>query len=324
MFPKEIILETTNFCNLRCKFCHFHGINAPHKRKKGYMKPHIWERVLAELNSISKNHTSHNNHDITLCFHGAGEPLLHPELRQMLLSARVIEGLSIGFMTNGMLLSMEWAEFLIDLPLDWLSLSIDTANEAINNSIRVGSDLMTVSDNVKRLIELKARKGSELPRLHFNMVAYPQVSERDISEYVMNWIDGACNITVSRFRPVSSKRLIEYIDEGVRDRVSLRPCPLLYRQMVIGWDGRVGLCCEDIFIDECIGNVLTESIEDIFNGEPIMRIRRLHQEGRKEDVPLCRECDVWAGDIVIREEDIVLGDRVVRKKEMVWADVYEG
>ena len=303
MYPSEIIIEVTNRCNIRCKFCHFHGEGAIKKRDIGDMPDYVWKKVLRDVEAWSSV-----DKQVTLCFHGAGEPLLHPKLKEILARARKVSGASIGFMTNGMLLDESWAEFLVALPVDWVWFSIDSNSPAINDRYRKGSKLEKIVWNVERLVERKERSKSSLPILNFNMVAYPDVKREDIDDYLKKWIPHASCISVSRFRPIPSKRLLT-VDE--RKRLISKPCPLLYRQIVISWDGKVGLCCEDINIDVVLGNIVKQGILEIFNGEKINKIRVLHEKKKKGKIPLCKECDMWAADEVLSERiEEICGVRV--------------
>ncbi len=291
IYPKEIILEITNHCNLRCRFCHFHGEKALKKRKKGFISSKIWQTVFKDLSSLTKTAG-----EVTLCLHGAGESLLHPEFRKILLEARKIPCLKLGFMTNAMLLDSSWAQFLVSLPVDWLWFSVDGATPETNDYYRRGARLEVIEKNIFTLIEEKERKNSSLPLLYFNMVAYPSVTSEEIEIYVNRWLPYAQGVSISRFRPISSKRLLTPEE---RQKIKEKPCPLLYRQMVISWEGELGLCCEDIHVEFPLGRVGEVDLLTLFNSLEMQSIRKAHEEGRRTDLYLCHDCDVWAAEEIL-------------------------
>ncbi len=260
----------------------------------------LWEKVLAELENWRPQAP------VTLCLYGGGEPLLHPELREILLRASQIPHLRVGFMTNAMLLDEELARFLVDLPLAWIAFSVDGTDPSLNDRIRRGAHLEVIERNINRLIAYREEKGSSLPEITFNMVAYPEVGPREIEAYVTRWGPYATQILISRFRPVPSKRLLRPEE---REKISPHPCPLPFRQMVISWDGRVGLCCEDIFIDQLLGDVKRSSLLAVFNSRRARRLRLRHKKGLRETIPLCRNCDVWAAEDVLEERIATVGDK---------------
>ena len=245
---------------------------------------------------------------VTLMTHGAGEPLLYPDLSMLLQKATKIPHLVVGFMTNGMLLDKDWVARLIDFQVDWIALSIDGVVPRTHDFFRVGADLKKIEENVMRLIEEKDRQGSDRPFLHFNMVGYPEILNQSL-DYVMKWIPYAQDVTISKFRPVGSRKLWSEAAP-----VAFRPCPLLHRQMVISFDGKGGLCCEDIHLNVVLGDANHDSLLDIFTISPTYReYRRAHREGSIDNLPLCRDCHVWGGDIPLRNEEIELSGVLTKK-----------
>ena len=63
--------------------------------------------------------------------------------------------------------------------------------------------------------------------------------------------------------------------------------------LIILADGSVPLCCND-WLDSPfrLGNVQEQHPMDIFNSRKFDRIRGVHAEGRKNAIPICRECTV--------------------------------
>lgn len=80
-------VEITNVCNLACSFC------PGTRRPAGYMRPEDF-RLLAEK---LRGHTAY------LYLHVMGEPLLHPQLEEILAIARQL-GFRVCITTNGTLL----------------------------------------------------------------------------------------------------------------------------------------------------------------------------------------------------------------------------
>ena len=68
--------------------------------------------------------------------------------------------------------------------------------------------------------------------------------------------------------------------------------------MVIAWNGDVGLCCEDNFIEQKMGNVLDSNLREIWYGKRFRKVREFHHCGSYHRVPLCKDCDVWSADTI--------------------------
>ncbi len=294
LFPEEIVLEVTNVCNLKCRHCHFHGQSAPEIRRTGFTDRKVWEKVLKELETCGKK--------ATLMTHGAGEPLLYRQLPELLQRAKNIPNISLGFMTNGMLLDDEWARRLVDFQLDFIAFSIDGVNPSTHDHYRKNADLRIIEQNVHNLIQEKTRKKTQLPHLSFNMVCYPEIKDQAM-DYVRKWLPHASVIHISKFRPVGSRLLW---DQG--EKVDFRPCPLLGHQLVIGVDGKTGLCCEDIHLEVQTGDIMLQNMEEIFNFSSILnKYRQKHHEHSIIGLKLCHDCHVWGGDIATETDMIDLG-----------------
>ncbi|MBI5740391.1 MAG: SPASM domain-containing protein [Nitrospirae bacterium] len=72
-----------------------------------------------------------------------------------------------------------------------------------------------------------------------------------------------------------------------------RPCLRPGRQLVINWEGRVLLCCNDYYAKYSFGNVKDEPVMKIWNSSEFKKYREiLSCEGGRREIDLCRNCDV--------------------------------
>lgn len=293
-YPREVILEVTNHCNLRCRHCHFHGQGTLKRRPLGHMSPHLWRRLLDELATWPQ--------PVTLLTHGAGEPLLYPHLDELLDRAARIPHVRLGFMTNGMLLDSQWTERILAFRVDFLALSIDGVVPETHDAVRRNASLERIERNVVHLIERKTNSGSTTPRLSFNMVLYPHILDQG-EAFVDRWIPYAESITLATFRPIGSRHLW-----APSQAPPFQPCRLLWEQCVIAWDGRVGLCCEDIHMDVQTGSAVERPLAELFQHSPVLaRYRQAHEMGRHDTLLLCNTCHVWGADIKLEQRREIRG-----------------
>lgn len=297
--PSQVILEVTSACNLCCKGCAIHGPQHYVTRPMGTMEEKVWRTAIADIGSWGR--------EVNLTTHGGGEPLLHPRLKEILTFAISFPMLEIGFLTNGMLLDQDWSEFLVSLGLDWISFSIDGVSPETHRIVRKRSDLNVIEDNLSTLLDIKQNAGTQKPRVMLNMVAYDEVlDQREL--FVERWINKVDSIMISHYRnPPDSKRW-----PGIpADR---KPCFLLWSQMVIAWDGRLGLCCEDFNIDFPLGRVTESPLLEIWNGQEISRVRNMHERGEFDSHSMCRVCDTWADNSIVHEsKNEARGYRIIQK-----------
>ena len=156
IYPNNIVLEVTTKCNLICKGCALHGPSKCVDRPTGSMAQFTWEKVIHEIGSW--------NRPVSVIAHGGGEPLIHPQLKQIIHDAKRYPHVTIGFLTNGMLLDESWTEYLISAGLDWISFSIDGVSPETHRQIRKNSDLKTIESNLRFLIHSKRKSGNKKRR----------------------------------------------------------------------------------------------------------------------------------------------------------------
>jgi len=150
-------LDTSNLCNLACRHCGVHLI-------RDRVQPVTMSREM--LNRIADEVFPYC-HEI--CFGSMAEPWVSPVIEEALALGRARQVPFLQVVTNASLLDERRALVLIDRQVDLVSVSTDAATPETYASIR-GGDLGAVVKNVKRLMELRDRRGSKRPRLRFNFV----------------------------------------------------------------------------------------------------------------------------------------------------------
>ena len=148
--PKNLYLETTNRCNLRCKGCILYNGNWEPDRDISFDELTMITDQLPDLEKIM--------------LHGVGEPLLNPDLPQMVrhLKNRNVYTL---FNSNGILLDDGWRHDLVDAGLDELRVSLDAATPEGYRKIRNNSEFERIVQNLRSFLNLQSAKQVSHPRL---------------------------------------------------------------------------------------------------------------------------------------------------------------
>jgi radical SAM protein with 4Fe4S-binding SPASM domain len=155
--PRRLQVEVTGACNLRCQMC-LVAHRPPLAIRRASMTVERLRALLDELPDLEE-----------LTLQGLGEPLLAPDLFAMIAEAKS-RGVRVGFNTNAMLLTAERSERLVELDVDWLHVSIDGASPETFAEIRVGGRLEQVVENLRTLVQIRARRGCRSPRIQLNTV----------------------------------------------------------------------------------------------------------------------------------------------------------
>lgn len=301
--PKSYFIEITNHCNLRCSMCNFHSPVVPEKRRKGFMDKDLGKEILKEIAGFGE--------DAWVALHGAGEPLLHKGLIEIIEFAQGFENISCGFLTNGVILDKDKTERLISAGISWIGFSLDGIVKGKFEKYRVGSNYEEIMKNVLYFLERNSITGKKVHTL-VNMTVQEEMKE-DVEAFIDYWLDRVDEVAISPCRPIGSRHNILVDSSKAR-----QPCYMLYEMMVIFWDGEVGLCCEDWFNFGKMGNVNHERMIDIWNGKGFKDARLRHERGLFNEIDLCKDCNSWFRK-AIEEKDEKRGCLVQRN---AWQYVY--
>jgi len=152
----RLYLEPTTACNLECEMCMHRSWGEP----AGRMSRATFDRVLEGALALPRGPE--------IFLGGYGEPLLHPDIFDMIGRCRAA-GLSVEMITNGTLLTDETSARLIALGLQRLWISIDATGEDAAGT--PGAAPGRIASNVGRLFMARERELSDLPRIGISFVA---------------------------------------------------------------------------------------------------------------------------------------------------------
>ncbi len=162
---KKIYLEPTSRCNLNCRTCVRHSWNEP----AGTMEMEHFQGLIQELRAVPSLEK--------IAFWGIGEPLLHPNILDMIASAKGL-GVQTELVTNALLLDPDMAQGLVDAGLDVLVVSVDGVSPESYECIRSSGNFDAVMTNVGHLNVLRSKNGNAIPKVGIEFVAM----RRNISE----------------------------------------------------------------------------------------------------------------------------------------------
>ena len=150
-------IEVTSRCPLRCTFC-------PNKSLG-----RNWIYGDLPWSVFSECIVPHLPRFDLVYLQGWGEPLLHPQLWEMIRATKDA-GCRVGFTTCGSALDETNGARLLDAGIDILSISFAGATPTTHEALRVGSDFRKLAANVERIARLKAGQRQTLLELHFLML----------------------------------------------------------------------------------------------------------------------------------------------------------
>ena len=274
-FPKRLAVEVCSDCNLACTVCHHPAMRRP----KGLMPFALWQKCADEVAAVSPT---------TECwFSFIGEPLLEPELLLKMLAYGASVGLrSLKLNTNGMLLTPDLAEPILDSPLDLVVFGIDGHSSETYERIRVGGLGDRLFANVEHLLSLRHARGSG-PEIQVQFIEMDEnLHERDA--FVAYWLERGAVVKVRRQLSWGGQ-FGTSVAVPAEERI---PCPWALTMMHVFWDGRVPRCCGDTEGEEGSGNAWQDSLTYLWAQLGVFR--RKHLSYRFGELPdRCQTCRDW-------------------------------
>ncbi len=284
---RMLTVEPTNRCNLNCPFC-LVGLqnrlgSAEHDllpRGFGYMDFGLYQKIVRDAVEFGID---------KMQLHFQGEPLLHEQFPDMVRLAKQ-HGMSTQVFTNGLLLTEEYIDRIIQSGLDNMRFSVDGASKETYEQNRVGGNFEQVLQNMKLMAERVRGTGT---RVEWQFIVMRN-NERELHK--------ARQMAKEIGIPFIAKTFAESVPELVprnpkyRRNLQPKPCTDIYRCICIFWNGDVVPCCYDLEGKEIMGNVGKETLGQIWTSPKYAGFRRnvdnvrYDPEGEPE---LCRNCLKW-------------------------------
>lgn len=285
-FPSQISIEVTSRCNAQCIICEHKDM----KRGKQDMSMELYKKIIDEC-------SQHKNLITNLSFSFMGEPLLDENIFKKIKMAKEKGIKFVSFICNGSLLTEGKAKQLIDSGADAIILSIGGAVKESFEKIRTGLNYEQVIGNIKKLIELKKKLKSKKPIITVDMVQ-TKFNEKEVELFKKQWQGLADKIVIRPLHVwggrVLDKDLLKYSKDALFiDGANRWPCVYLWKSMLISQSGKVALCCVDVECESSYGDVSKSSIKNIWQGEELKKIRKLHLHGKFSEISMCRHCNFY-------------------------------
>jgi len=278
---RQIMLEPTNICNLRCPVCLTGG--GYDKRPKANMTLNRFKKVVKPVEGLLE----------TASLWGFGEPFLAPDIMKMInyLGNR---DKFINIHTNGNTLTKKTLDQFKSNYKIHLTFSIDGITQKSYVHYRRGGSLKKALDNLSYLINLKNKHNL------FNIVTTWQFLVTGVNEHEIEKakeIAKKRGVDQLRFKTISVGRNhslyqsltpLKKKHQRKRNRVVAKEdCVFLFPGIPnILVNGDVVPCCHDYSHDYKMGNAFKESLIDIWNNQKYKKFRKDYKKGINQ---LCNE-----------------------------------
>ncbi|MBK8974859.1 MAG: radical SAM protein [Planctomycetes bacterium] len=305
----EAFVELVNACNFRCTFCPQTTL----QRKQRPMDFELATKVVRDLADMG--------HHYPIRVHLLGEPLLYKRFFDFVDMAHD-HGQTVFLVTNGSRFDDRTLEGIYRTRLDQMAISLNTPERETYDAQR-GTDMTfdAYTAGIRRMIHEIARRGAP-PKVWLKVLFDPERRDHPdeiarVNRVVREWMNV---IREAKGQPELEAPQIERMvvtEEYKNNGTTIIPmcdgldmqvtpyhnwgegfegnqhfCSFPWRQLGILVDGQATACCVDAEGEIDLGNVREQSVEEIWNGPALQRIRDAFWNDLRASEPRCARCDV--------------------------------
>ncbi|MDA3969123.1 radical SAM protein [Helicobacter ibis] len=282
-FPKYFEFETINACNARCLMC---TIDEWDGNPKKVVSDELWRKFV-------ENVKPHKEWIEKITLTRDGEPLLDTKIAQRIKTLKEAGIKKVVIVTNAQALSKRKSQEILEAGIDEIYFSVDGYSKEAYEKIRVGLSYERVLENILYFIVLR---DSNFPNTKIRLRMIEQEENMFESEsWLSFWkskvdLEKGDMVYVMPLHSWGNQLNTESIDKV--EYMSSFACISPFSSMAIHYDGKVGICGVDYGSKHLLGDFSKSSIEYIWQ-EGFKKARELHLNSKRNDIWLCRGCDLW-------------------------------
>jgi len=286
VFPSQINIDVTEFCNLACVHCPYVTVTKLKGRNRQNLRIDWHQKLIDEIATTGKGHCRF------LRYTGDGEPLLHPQLPELVAYAVSRTNLPVNITTNGMLLTEERALALLEAGVSVFDISIDAHSQDIYEIIRVNGNIAITYEYTHKLIEL-AKRYNGASKVMVSFVKQP-LNLHQVEEFETYWRKAGADFVVLRNQHSCAASISEMAEKMWATAPDIRkPCLYPWERLVIKADGLFTYCPADWHHLAEIGHIAESTVQEIWQGEAMTKLREAHLSGNFAQHSFCGKCPDW-------------------------------
>lgn len=284
-FPSQIIVDTTEVCNLACIHCPHAQYNKLNILDKNFLDVELNAKMVDEV----KKYGTVNTQQIR--YTANGEPLMHPKIFEILKYAVDNSGVFVSITTNGVLLNDSNIIKILNTGVNLIDISIDAYLDETYFKIRKNGQLEVTRNNVLNLLKMK-RKLFKDTKIIVSFVEQ-ELNRKEVEDFKDYWEKQGVDYVVIR-RLHSAGGANENIASDIKEiNANRKPCVYLWERICLNAKGYLSYCpnCWNGKAD--IINYKENSIYEIWSGEFYKKLRCCSINNNLSEFEFCNNCPDW-------------------------------
>lgn len=307
--PEPVVynIETTNACNMRCEMCpRTTKMTRPIETMKlatfqnivSQLKPHSkekwteWEAFVAREYGIPRDAMSENHFFLYIIpkviqLHGYGDPLLDKSMAEYVKLLKT-KGFFSYFSCNPANIDIDKTVQMFENGLDYIKYSIESVDDARHKEIRGSASNFTESyKKILHLLDVKKKSGFKTTII-ITMLDLNKSWQQEEFDKLRQAFAG---LDVYIYLKSEDQQWYRKDFHGTKSVHWSEICQHPWMSMTIKSNGEAAMCMEDYNNEIVLGNVLKESLSDIWNGAKYEKFRH-DQFDLTKGLKCTEECDM--------------------------------
>lgn len=282
-FPSQIIVDITEVCNLACIHCPHPEFKKSEHYGARYLEPWLNSKMVAEVNEHGAQY---------IRYASEGEPMIHPQVYDMLDEAVHKSGTFVTLTTNGTILNEKRTRRLLNAGLHMVDVSIDAHTAETYASIRVNGVLDVTRGNVLRLLKWACGTPTKVV---VSYVEQPQ-NKHETAAFEKFWTEaGAHHVLIRRLHSAAGAVVpIANIMHMTNAKYKRRPCVYPWERIVLNPRGHLAFCPADWTHGSFVADYRTATIFETWRSDFYKGLRDAHLKNAFANHKFCGQCPDWA------------------------------
>ncbi len=281
-YPSVYVIEISSLCDLKCIMC---PNNQMPTSDKGLIDSVLYTNILEDISPYCE----------FLMLYWMGEPLMHPEINELLRIARSRIRGKIALSSNMTTMNNEISRTILS-NVDILICCLDRWDKQAYERIRLGANFEKSIGNILSLLGHK--KQSDQCEIVVKALDI-DINPEEYKEFESYWLSKGCRPLLAwlcdwagTFKQIRQSSSLP-IPRNEEIRV---PCSDLWFKLVLNWRGDIQMCCFDWKYSHQIGNYDKDNnwLNLTWQSGQILKLREAHSNNEWGANSLCASCKTWA------------------------------
>jgi hypothetical protein len=283
------VIEVNGGCNYTCNMC---------PQTEGRGQDWLRKTSLKDFERIVAACADHGLRIVNL--EGSGEPTLNRNLPDYISIVRKYNAQPYIY-TNGYKLSDDFMRRCVDAGLALARFSVIGYNRMQYLNWMQADNFNVIRDNALAMQDYIAQTGSDCTVASYHLILNQSQEQFEVEQYRKNFID----IVGSEAGIWKMHNWSGVYDPAYKRQGQRRSCGRPFApELTVRAGGTAGTklsvapCCQTLGRDSDaeLGNLQTQTLEQVWNGDRYNWLRQMHAQQRFDEVPFCRDCDFLYDD----------------------------